>query len=131
MERYEVLKDIGDGNVSVTRLMRNKETEEVVAVKYIPWGFKHERYNIFFSSSQTVADGAHFAEFSTKLPNFEGLQLKNTTLFVGVETRVIISAAREMYFLFVGHFLHLLWTVTFDTAISVQAIKINFNMSGL
>ncbi|XP_044394947.1 serine/threonine-protein kinase SAPK7 isoform X2 [Triticum aestivum] len=40
MERYEVLKDIGDGNVSVTRLMRNKETEEVVAVKYIPWGFK-------------------------------------------------------------------------------------------
>ena len=42
MERYEVLKDIGDGNVSVTRLMRNKETEEVVAVKYIPWGFKME-----------------------------------------------------------------------------------------
>ncbi|XBI75413.1 hypothetical protein VPH35_068783 [Triticum aestivum] len=120
MERYEVLKDIGDGNVSVTRLMRNKETEEV-----------HERYNIFFSSSQTVADGAHFAEFSTELPNFEGLQLKNTTLFVEVETRVIISAAREMYFFVVGHFLHLLWTVTFDTAISVQAIKINFNMSGL
>ena len=57
------------------------------------------------------------AEFATELPHFEGLQLKNTTLFVGVETRVIISAAREMYFFVVGHFLHLLWTVTFEITI--------------
>lgn len=56
------------------------------------------------------------AEFATELPHFEGLQLKNTTLF-GKDTRVIITTTRVMYFLFIGDFLHLLWTVTFETAI--------------
>ncbi|SPT18432.1 unnamed protein product [Triticum aestivum] len=36
MERYELLKDIGAGNFGVARLMRNKETKELVAMKYIP-----------------------------------------------------------------------------------------------
>lgn len=40
MERYELLKDIGAGNFGVARLMRNKETKELVAMKYIPRGQK-------------------------------------------------------------------------------------------
>ena len=40
MERYELLKDIGSGNFGVARLMRNKDTKELVAMKYIPRGLK-------------------------------------------------------------------------------------------
>ncbi|OEL22987.1 Serine/threonine-protein kinase SAPK7 [Dichanthelium oligosanthes] len=40
MEKYELLKDIGAGNFGVARLMRNKETKELVAMKYIPRGQK-------------------------------------------------------------------------------------------
>ncbi|XP_062225668.1 serine/threonine-protein kinase SAPK7-like isoform X2 [Phragmites australis] len=40
MEKYELLKDIGAGNFGVARLMRNKETKELVAMKYIPRGLK-------------------------------------------------------------------------------------------
>lgn len=36
MEEYEVVKDLGAGNFGVARLMRNKETDELVAMKYIP-----------------------------------------------------------------------------------------------
>ncbi|XP_073004704.1 serine/threonine-protein kinase SAPK7 [Typha latifolia] len=40
MDKYELLKDIGSGNFGVARLMRNKETKELVAMKYIPRGQK-------------------------------------------------------------------------------------------
>ena len=40
MDRYELLKDIGAGNFGVARLMRNKETKELVAIKYIERGNK-------------------------------------------------------------------------------------------
>jgi serine/threonine protein kinase len=40
MDRYEHLKDIGAGNFGVARLMRNKETKELVAIKYIERGSK-------------------------------------------------------------------------------------------
>ncbi|THF94475.1 hypothetical protein TEA_009483 [Camellia sinensis var. sinensis] len=40
MERYELVKDIGSGNFGVARLMRNKETKELVAMKYIERGQK-------------------------------------------------------------------------------------------
>ncbi|RWW58289.1 hypothetical protein BHE74_00034868, partial [Ensete ventricosum] len=40
MEKYEVVRDIGSGNSGVARLMRNKETKELVAMKYIPRGEK-------------------------------------------------------------------------------------------
>jgi serine/threonine protein kinase len=40
MEKYELLKDLGAGNFGVARLMRNKETKELVAMKYIPRGQK-------------------------------------------------------------------------------------------
>ncbi|XP_008784212.1 serine/threonine-protein kinase SAPK7-like [Phoenix dactylifera] len=40
MEKYELVRDIGSGNFAVARLMRNKETGELVAMKYIPRGQK-------------------------------------------------------------------------------------------
>eukprot|EP00850_Spirogloea_muscicola_P012989 SM000086S23041 [mRNA] locus=s86:203523:205684:- [translate_table: standard] len=40
MERYELVKDIGSGNFGVARLMRDKKTRELVAVKYIERGEK-------------------------------------------------------------------------------------------
>ncbi|KAJ4964540.1 hypothetical protein NE237_016389 [Protea cynaroides] len=40
MEKYELVRDIGAGNFGVARLMRNKETKELVAMKYIERGRK-------------------------------------------------------------------------------------------
>lgn len=40
MEKYEIVKDIGSGNFGVARLMRNKETKELVAMKFIDRGHK-------------------------------------------------------------------------------------------
>ncbi|KAG2705384.1 hypothetical protein I3843_05G046100 [Carya illinoinensis] len=40
MEKYELVKDIGSGNFGVARLMRDKETKELVAMKYIERGHK-------------------------------------------------------------------------------------------
>ncbi|KAF9601439.1 hypothetical protein IFM89_020206 [Coptis chinensis] len=40
MEKYEHVKDIGAGNFGVARLMRNKETKELIAMKYIERGLK-------------------------------------------------------------------------------------------
>ncbi|XP_044462089.1 serine/threonine-protein kinase SRK2A-like isoform X2 [Mangifera indica] len=40
MEKYELVKDIGSGNFGVARLMRNKNTKELVAMKYIERGRK-------------------------------------------------------------------------------------------
>lgn len=39
-DRYELVKDIGAGNFGIARLMRNKQTMELVAVKYIERGEK-------------------------------------------------------------------------------------------
>lgn len=49
MEKYELVKDIGAGNFGVARLMRNKETKELVAMKYIERGHKVLYINCFFS----------------------------------------------------------------------------------
>ncbi|KAF7834094.1 serine/threonine-protein kinase SRK2A [Senna tora] len=40
MDKYEEVKDLGAGNFGVARLMRNKETKELVAMKYIERGRK-------------------------------------------------------------------------------------------
>ncbi|KAJ0040256.1 hypothetical protein Pint_27524 [Pistacia integerrima] len=40
MEKYQVVKDLGAGNFGIARLMRNKETKELVAMKYIDRGHK-------------------------------------------------------------------------------------------
>ncbi|XP_044488568.1 serine/threonine-protein kinase SRK2E isoform X1 [Mangifera indica] len=39
-DRYELVRDIGSGNFGVARLMRDKQTDELVAVKYIERGEK-------------------------------------------------------------------------------------------
>ncbi|MCI06940.1 serine/threonine-protein kinase SRK2A-like, partial [Trifolium medium] len=40
MDKYEAVKDLGSGNFGVARLMRNKVTKELVAMKYIERGHK-------------------------------------------------------------------------------------------
>ncbi|GMH11295.1 hypothetical protein Nepgr_013136 [Nepenthes gracilis] len=40
MEKYEVVRDLGAGNFGVARLMRHKQTKELVAMKYIERGYK-------------------------------------------------------------------------------------------
>lgn len=39
-ERYEAMKELGAGNFGVARLVRDKRTKELVAVKYIERGKK-------------------------------------------------------------------------------------------
>lgn len=40
MEKYELVKDLGAGNFGVARLLRHKDTKELVAMKYIERGHK-------------------------------------------------------------------------------------------
>ncbi|KAL0422266.1 UNVERIFIED_CONTAM: Serine/threonine-protein kinase SRK2A [Sesamum latifolium] len=44
MEKYELVKDLGSGNFGVARLMRNKETKELVAMKYMERGHKMDEH---------------------------------------------------------------------------------------
>lgn len=39
-DRYDLVRDIGSGSFGVARLMRDKQTMELVAVKYIERGDK-------------------------------------------------------------------------------------------
>lgn len=48
-DRYELVKDIGSGNFGVARLMRDKQSNELVAVKYIERGEKVSFYLLVFS----------------------------------------------------------------------------------
>lgn len=45
-DRYELVKDIGSGNFGVARLMRDKQSNELVAVKYIERG---EKVSVFLN----------------------------------------------------------------------------------
>ncbi|RWW77670.1 hypothetical protein BHE74_00014164 [Ensete ventricosum] len=47
MDKYEMVKDLGSGNFGVARLLRNKETKELVAIKYIPRGQKVPSFSSF------------------------------------------------------------------------------------
>lgn len=40
MDKYEVVKNLGAGNFGVARLMRHKDTQDLVAMKYIERGPK-------------------------------------------------------------------------------------------
>ncbi|TXG60229.1 hypothetical protein EZV62_014802 [Acer yangbiense] len=40
MDNYQLVKDLGSGNFGVARLMRHKETKQLVAMKYIERGHK-------------------------------------------------------------------------------------------
>lgn len=58
MEKYEYLKDIGSGNFGVAKLMRDKKTKELVAVKFIERGDKvllqSSRFHVVISKSFTA-----------------------------------------------------------------------------
>ena len=43
-DRYDFVRDIGSGNFGIARLMRDKVTQELVAVKYIERGDKVSRF---------------------------------------------------------------------------------------
>jgi hypothetical protein len=51
MEKYEMVKDLGFGNFGLARLMRNKQTNELVAVKFIDRGYKVHFFFFLFSFS--------------------------------------------------------------------------------
>ncbi|KAG5031827.1 hypothetical protein JHK85_015809 [Glycine max] len=72
MDKYETVKDLGAGNFGVARLMRNKVTKELVAMKYIERGPK-ARY--FF---QQLISGVHFCH--TMQICHRDLKLENTLL---------------------------------------------------
>lgn len=50
-ERYEPLKELGSGNFGVARLVRDKRTKELVAVKYIERG---KKVTFFFYSGYCI-----------------------------------------------------------------------------
>ena len=50
-DRYDFVRDIGSGNFGVARLMRDKLTKELVAVKYIERGNK---VIVFISLSSVI-----------------------------------------------------------------------------
>ena len=49
MDKYEAVRDIGSGNFGVARLMRNRETRELVAVKCIERGRRVRLFFLFLS----------------------------------------------------------------------------------
>lgn len=77
MEKYEVVKDIGSGNFGVARLMRHKDTKQLVAMKFIERGHKVLYYTIllslsifilFISSLSTFI--THFLDYITRALSF-------------------------------------------------------------
>jgi serine/threonine protein kinase len=46
MERYEIIKDIGSGNFGVAKLVREKWSDELYAVKFIERGSKVYIFNV-------------------------------------------------------------------------------------
>lgn len=50
MERYEIVKDIGFGNFGVAKLVRDRWTKELFAVKFIERGLKVCFIHIFLWS---------------------------------------------------------------------------------
>ncbi|KAJ8428954.1 hypothetical protein Cgig2_003285 [Carnegiea gigantea] len=72
MEKYELVKDIGSGNFGVARLMRNKETKELVAMKYIERG---PRARYFFQQLISGVSYCHSMQICHR-----DLKLENTLL---------------------------------------------------
>jgi hypothetical protein len=57
MEKYEAVRDIGSGNFGVARLMRNRETRELVAVKCIERGHRVHYFSNFLLRFLQLGDG--------------------------------------------------------------------------
>lgn len=48
MERFEIIKDIGSGNFGVAKLVSDKQTRELFAVKFIERGQKVQAWPCLF-----------------------------------------------------------------------------------
>ncbi|KAK9095016.1 hypothetical protein Scep_026487 [Stephania cephalantha] len=71
-ERYEALKELGSGNFGVARLVRDKKTKELVAVKYIERG---KKARFFFQQLISGVSYCHSMEICHR-----DLKLENTLL---------------------------------------------------
>ncbi|KVI01986.1 Protein kinase, ATP binding site-containing protein [Cynara cardunculus var. scolymus] len=71
-DRYELVRDIGAGNFGVARLMRDKQTNELVAVKYIERG---EKARFFFQQLVSGVGYCHNMQVCHR-----DLKLENTLL---------------------------------------------------
>ncbi|KAG4906231.1 hypothetical protein JHK86_054715 [Glycine max] len=71
-DRYELVRDIGSGNFGVARLMRDKHTEELVAVKYIERG---DKARFFFQQLISGVSYCHAMQVCHR-----DLKLENTLL---------------------------------------------------
>lgn len=49
-ERYEPLRELGSGNFGVARLVRDRKTNELVAIKYIERGKKVNDFSLLLLS---------------------------------------------------------------------------------
>ncbi|WZZ80034.1 hypothetical protein YC2023_100606 [Brassica napus] len=83
MEKYELVKDIGAGNFGVARLMKVKNSEELVAMKYIERGPK-ARY--FFQQHISGVSYCHAMQICHRY-----LKLENTLLDGSPASRLKIS----------------------------------------
>ncbi|OEL37940.1 Serine/threonine-protein kinase SAPK4 [Dichanthelium oligosanthes] len=72
MEKYEAVRDIGSGNFGVARLMRNRETRELVAVKCIERG---HRARYFFQQLICGVSYCHYMQICHR-----DLKLENVLL---------------------------------------------------
>ncbi|KAI8532124.1 hypothetical protein RHMOL_Rhmol11G0189100 [Rhododendron molle] len=88
MEKYELVKDIGSGNFGVARLMRNKETKELVAMKYIERGLKIDENvarEIINHRSLRHPNIIRFKEASIRVPS----QISDNLHHMSVQDRII------------------------------------------
>ncbi|GKV44031.1 hypothetical protein SLEP1_g51262 [Rubroshorea leprosula] len=68
MEHYEIVKDIGSGNFGVAKLVKDKCTEKLFAVKFIEKGLKideHVQREILNHRSLKNANIVRFKEVGT------------------------------------------------------------------
>lgn len=67
-DRYDLVRDIGQGNFGVARLMRDKLTRELVAVKYIERGDKVSFNYPLYSSAYSEFRYFYFRKLVTFQP---------------------------------------------------------------
>lgn len=67
MERYEYVKDIGSGNFGVAKLVRDRWTKELFAVKYIERGQKVSQIHLSFSFCKNISVLFFFFFFNINL----------------------------------------------------------------
>ncbi|CAF2119009.1 unnamed protein product [Brassica rapa subsp. narinosa] len=88
MDKYEVVKDLGTGNFGVARLLKHKETKELVAMKYIERGRKIDENvarEIINHRSLKHPNIIRFKEASLKLFGFFSVMLTPTHLAIVME----------------------------------------------